>query len=80
MEKDRIFDIAFECDGQKYKGWVNPSEKKDKNGKPISFRVVVEGAYFGNLSLDNCKWAINEDRPDSLTEAGGREIETNFDE
>jgi len=78
MQEDRIFDIAFQCDGRQYKGWVNPSKKTHKNGRPTSFRVVLEGVYFGNLSLDNCKWAINEDRPDSLTEAVGREIEKHY--
>jgi len=57
---------------------VTPSEKAYKNGRPSSFHVVLEGVYFGNLSLDNCKWAINEDRPDSLTEAVGREIEKRY--
>ena len=75
MDDERIFDISFQCDGRQYKGWVNPSEKLDKNGKPTSFHVVLEGVYFGTLSLNNCKWAISEDRPDSLIEAVGREIE-----
>jgi hypothetical protein len=75
MEEDRIFDISFQCDGRQYKGWVNPSEKTDKTGRPASYHVVLEGVYFGNLSINNCKWGINEDRPDSLTEAVGREIE-----
>ena len=68
--EERIFDISFQCDGRQYKGWVNPSEKTDKNGRPTSYHVVLEGVYFGNLSINNCKWAISEDRPDSLTEAG----------
>ena len=75
MEEDKIFDISFHCDDRQYKGWVNPSEKTDKNGRPTSFHVVLEGVYFGNLSINNCKWAISEDRPDFMTEAVGHEIE-----
>ena len=73
--EERIFDISFQCDDRQYKGWVNPSEKTDKDGRPTSYHVVLEGVYFGNLSINNCKWAISEDRPDSLIEAVGHEIE-----
>ena len=78
MDEGRIFDISFQCDDRQYKGWVNPSERMDKNGKPTSFHVVLEGVFFGDLSVNNCKWAINEDRPDSLIEAVGREIEKHY--
>ena len=76
--KDNIFDIRFSSDGVKYDGWVNPSEKKDKEGKPASYHVVLNGVSFGYLSFHDCKWSINEERPASLVEAAGREIEKHY--
>jgi hypothetical protein len=76
--EDNIFDISFENDGKKYTGWVNPSDKLDEKGKPVSFHVVLNNVSFGYLSLNNCKWTINEDRPSSLVEAVGQEIEKQY--
>ncbi|HEV8282793.1 MAG TPA: hypothetical protein VGQ09_00710 [Chitinophagaceae bacterium] len=76
--RDKIFDISFEYDGRKYTGWVNPSEKTDESGKPASFHVVLDNVSFGYLSLNNCKWTINEDRRSSLIEAVGHAIEKNY--
>jgi hypothetical protein len=76
--EDNIFDISFENDGKKYTGWVNPSDKLDKKGKPVSFHVVLDNVSFGYLSINNCKWTINEDRPSSLIEAVGHEIEKHY--
>jgi hypothetical protein len=76
--EDKIFDISFECDGKKYTGWVNPSDKTDENGKPVSFHVVLDGVSFGYLSFDNCAWTINEERPSSLIRSVGHEIEKKY--
>jgi hypothetical protein len=57
---------------------VNPSKKKDENGKPASFHVVLDGVSFGYLSVNDCKWTINEDRPSSLVERVGSEIEKKY--
>ena len=76
--EDKIFDIAFETNGRQYKGWVNPSEKINDNGAPASFHVVVENTSFGYLSLHNCKWTVNEQRPAELVEAIGKEIERKY--
>ena len=76
--ENRIFDISFENDGKKYSGWVNPSDKMNGNGIPVSFHVVLDGTSFGYLSINNCKWTINEERPSSLIEAVGREIEKKY--
>jgi hypothetical protein len=76
--EDKIFDIVFEIQGRKYTGWVNPSDKLDKDGKPTSFHVVLDGVSFGYLSLNDCRWTINEERPASLIEAVGGEIEKHY--
>ena len=76
--EENIFDISFDVEGKKYAGWVNPSRKTDDKGKPVSFHVVLDGVSFGHLSINNCKWIINEERPSSLTEAVGHEIEKKY--
>lgn len=76
--QEKIFDISFEVGGKKYTGWVNPSVKIDESGKPVSFHVVLNGVSFGYLSINDCKWTINEDRPSSLIEAVGHEIEKKY--
>ena len=76
--EDKIFDIAFENDGRQYKGLVNPSDKMNDDGQPVSFHVVLQDTSFGYLSLHNCKWTVNEQRPAELVEAIGREIEKKY--
>jgi hypothetical protein len=73
--EDNIFDISFEENGINYKGWVNPSDKLSDEGKPISFHVVLNDTSFGYLSYNNCKWTVNEERPNSLVLKVGEEIE-----
>ena len=76
--EDKIFDIAFQSNGRQYKGWVNPSDKMTEDRQPVSFHVVVEETFFGYLSLHNCKWTVNEQRPAELVEAIGKEIEKKY--
>ena len=73
--EDNIFDISFEEDGQKYTGWVNPSGKLDDKGKPLSFHVTLNHTFFGHLSFNNCKWIVNEERPEELVKKVGKAIE-----
>jgi len=73
-----IFDISFYRGGKKYSGWVNPTAERDGRGKPVSFHVVLDGVSFGYLSLIECKWKVNEDRPAALVEAVGHEIERHY--
>jgi hypothetical protein len=73
--EEKIFDISFESAEKKYNGWVNPSERLDHDGKPLSFHVVLNNIFFGELSLYHCQWNINESRPHQLVEAVGKEIE-----
>jgi len=75
---DRIFDIVIETEGKKYKGWVNPSDKKSETGQPTSFHVVIEGTSFGYLSFQDCKWSANKQRPAEMVEAIGRAIEKKY--
>ena len=76
--EENIFDIAFTSKGQQYEGWVNPSDKLDDKGKPISFHVVLNGTSFGYLSFNNCKWNINEERPKELVDAVAKAIEKRY--
>lgn len=75
---DNIFDIRFDYEGKEYKGWVNPSEKLSGEGQPVSFHVVLNETSFGYLSFNNCKWAINEERPESLVKLVGSAIEKHY--
>ncbi|HKB45063.1 MAG TPA: hypothetical protein VKC90_11760 [Chitinophagaceae bacterium] len=76
--EDKIFDIAFENSGRQYKGWVNPSDKMNNDGHPASYHVVLQDTSFGYLSLQDCKWIVNEQRPAELVEAIGKEIEKRY--
>ncbi|MHA4844222.1 hypothetical protein ACX0G7_08665 [Flavitalea antarctica] len=75
--EDNIFDIQFQYNGLDYKGWVNPSSKKHSDGMPASFHVVLNDISFGNMSFNQGKWIVNEDRPDELTALVGKHIEKN---
>ena len=76
--EDNIFDISFEEGGKEYTGWVNPSEKLNDSGTPVSFHVVLNDVSFGYLSLQNCKWMVNEDRPSGLVRSVSIEIEKHY--
>jgi hypothetical protein len=76
--EEKIFDISFELDGTKYKGWVNPSDKLNDAGMPASFHVVLNENSFGYVSQNNDEWSVNEDRPEGLTKQIGKEIEKHY--
>ena len=76
--EDKIFNIAFEEDGRKYTGWVNPSDKLNDGGLPASFHVVLNDISFGYVSHNNGKWTVNEDRPAGLIEKVGKAIEKQY--
>jgi hypothetical protein len=76
--EDNIFDISFTAQGKFYKGWVNPSDKLNDEGKPISFHVVLNEVSFGYLSFKDCKWVVNEERPENLVTIVGKEIENHY--
>ena len=77
MEKE-LFDISFEVDNKPYKGWVNPSDKLNDDGLPVSYLVVLNETSFGYLSLVNCKWTINEERPEEIVKKVGIAIEGHY--
>jgi hypothetical protein len=76
--EEKIFDIAFEWEGTKYKGWVNPSDKVNDAGMPASFHVVLNDTSFGYVSHNNGEWTVNEDRPEGLIHKVGKEIERHY--
>ena len=76
--EDNIFDIEVDYDNKQLKGWVNPSEKQNDAGIPVSFHVVLNDTSFGHLSLVDCKWLVNEERPAELVRKIGKEIEKHY--
>jgi hypothetical protein len=73
--EDNIFDISFDCDGTRYDGWVNPSDKLNDHGKPVSFHVVLNEVSFGYLFYHDGGWHVNERRPYGIVECAGAAIE-----
>jgi hypothetical protein len=73
-----IFDISFEHDGKKYSGWVNPSDKTNAKGLPVSFHVVLDDVSFGNVSFNGTHWAVDEQRPQALVSVVGKSIEEGY--
>ncbi len=56
--------ISFELEKIKFKGWFT---------KTVScYPVVLSDAFFGNLSLNNCKWNCSEIRQAELVAAMGK--------
>ena len=76
--EDAIFDISFRFEGKQYTGWVNPSEKLNADGNPVSFHVVLNDTSLGYLSFKDCQWIINEERPAGIVAAAGQEIEKHY--
>lgn len=73
--EEKIFDISFDHEGMTYKGWVNPSDKLNDNGMPVSFHVVLNESSFGYVSHNNSEWTVDQDRPEELIQKVGKEIE-----
>lgn len=73
--EDRIFKIEFDCEGKHYSGTVNPSEKTNSEGMPVSFHVILNQVNFGYVSQNNNKWLVDEQRPQTLVNATGNAIE-----
>jgi hypothetical protein len=76
--EEKIFNIAFEADGTKYTGWVNPSDKLNDAGLPVSFHVVLNDTSFGYVSHNNGEWTVDEDRPEGLVKQVGKAIERKY--
>ncbi|MBC7901787.1 MAG: hypothetical protein H7Y27_00120 [Gemmatimonadaceae bacterium] len=74
------FDINLSHDGRDYKGWVRPSARLSEAGLPVSYHVVLNDTLFGNLSIQNDIWVVDEQRPASLTQALGQIIQSFLDE
>lgn len=72
--REEYFNIRFDHDGIQYDGIVTPSEKVREDGTPRSFHVVLNNVLFGNVHCNNAKWAVDEQRPDALTEIVGKQI------
>ena len=78
MNEEKIFDIEVEADGTNYRGWVNPSEKLNDDGFPVSFHVVLNETSLAYLSLNNGHWSADEQRPAPLVKAAGEQIARHY--
>jgi hypothetical protein len=67
--------IELEQDGQCYKGWATPSDKRHADGYAKSYHVVLNEIFFGDLNLDKGKWSTSDQRPQRLVKAVGKAIE-----
>jgi hypothetical protein len=76
--EDNFFDISFTHNDLKYVGWVNPSDRLNKDGNPASYHVVLNETHFGAVSFQDCKWSVNEDRPSVLVNKVGEQIEKHY--
>ena len=73
--EDNSIDIELDHENMHYKGWVMPSDKKNKEGLPASYHVVLNQVLFGNLSRNQDKWSVDDWRPHELVQAVGKCIE-----
>lgn len=71
-------DIALDFDGMHYAGWATPSDHLHENGWPKSFHVVLNETFFGNVSFDNGKWLVDEQRPDGMADVVGAAIQSKY--
>jgi len=78
MKEEKIFEIEVETDGTKYTGWVNPSDKLNGDGFPVSFHVVLDQTSLGHLSLNNGTWSADEQRPAGLVKVVGEQIARHY--
>jgi hypothetical protein len=70
MEKKSLL-LEFDCKGLHYKGWATPSDKIRNDGTPASYSVVLNQVHFGDISLNNGKWVLDEHRSHDLIECVG---------
>lgn len=73
MSREPI-DIQCSFDGVQYTGWATPSEKQHSDGWPASFHVVLNETFFGNVSRDNGRWLVDEERPEGMANVVGAAI------
>jgi hypothetical protein len=76
--EDNLLDIELNFEGKHYTGWIRPAEKLNNDGKPVSYHVVLDKVFFGNLSHTGHNWTSDEPRPESLIQAVGNAIEKYF--
>lgn len=74
---ETYFQIEFEHDGINYKGRVTP-EKKHGDKVVSSYHVVLNEVFFGYLHKHDGQWHVSEQRPVSLVQATGRQIEGRY--
>jgi hypothetical protein len=73
MEKTSL-SIQLQQGGQKYDGWATPADKRHDDGYAKSYHVVLNEVFFGDLSFQEGRWTISEQRPHDLVIAVGNAI------
>jgi len=76
MDKDNRFPFSLDYEGKQLKGTVTPSEEKNAEGRPVYFRVELNGQFFAYLCCAENGWYDREqgDRPKDLIGAIGELI------
>lgn len=75
MAEKTSIPLSLTHDGQKYTGWVIPSNKQHADGYASSYHVVLNEVFFGDMSFNNGHWTISEQRPDDLVAAVGEALQ-----
>ncbi len=73
--EDNSVDIEFDYRREHCRGWATPSAHTKQDGSPASYHVVLNGVMFGNVSINNSQWSVDEQRRDELTGLVGKSIE-----
>ena len=74
MDK-RSIPISLEYEHMLYSGWATPSDAHHSDGLAKSYHVVLNEVFFGDMSYDNGKWIISEQRPNDLVMAVGEVLQ-----
>jgi hypothetical protein len=67
---EEFFTISFDHEGVHYDGRVSPL-KKDRDGTPRSYHVVLNNVFFGHVNNDGRNWLSSEQRPEELVKKVG---------
>ena len=74
MSEKTSIPLSFSHEGRQYNGWATPSDKHHADGHASSYHVVLNEVFFGDMSFDQGKWTISEQRPHDLTVAVGEAL------
>lgn len=73
MERKSIR-LEFHHAGGFYDGWATPSRDLHPDGDSASYRIVLNGVFFGNISFLEGIWLASERHAFELTQAVGNAL------